>query len=112
MLTTVFIELREWYIHLFKKKILMVEKNKKIISNKLIILPLNLFYYFLIKDLLKNNKINTVYKLDGLIFYDDNTIHKIKINQIMLEFNLIDPNNKNYKKEFTNEINKYSKHIH
>lgn len=104
------VRLREWYIHLFKKKILMIEKNKKFISNKFIIYLLNLFYFF-VKNLLKINKINIIYELDGLIFYDDNSIREIKINQIMLEFNIINPEIENYKKDFTNEINKYSRSI-
>ena len=111
MLTRLLIDIREWYIHVFNKKILMVEKDKNFFSNKYIITPLNLFYFFLIKDLLKNNEINLVYELDGLIFYDNNRNHKIKINQIMLEFNIIDPKFPNDKKEFTETINKYSKYM-
>jgi hypothetical protein len=110
-MTILLIKLREWYIHIFKKKILIVEKNKKFISNKFIIFLLNLFYFFLIKNLLKINKINMIYELDGIIFYDDNNIHEIKINQIMIEFNIINPKIKNSIKDFTDKINKYSKAI-
>ena len=111
MLIELFIKLRELYIHIFKKKILMVEKNKNFITSKFIIVPLNLFYFFFINELLKKNKINVVYELDGLILYDDNIIHQIKINQIMLEFNIIDPKIQNNKINITDKINKYSKYI-
>jgi len=103
------IKLRNLYIKVFKKKIIMVEKDEKYVSNKLIIYPLKFFYYFLINDLLKGNNINIVYELDELIFYDNNQIHEIKINQIMLNFNIID--SKNNKQNFTEIINKYSKHM-
>lgn len=108
MLTKLLIDLREYYIHTFKKKILMIEKDKSIISNKLIIIPINFFYFFCIKDLLKYNEINSVYKLDGIIFYDNNIKHKITINQLILEFNVINLNEIN---NLTDNINKYSKHV-
>jgi len=105
------IKLRNLYIHLFKKKILMIEKDRKYVSNKLIIYPLRFFYYFLINDLLRYNNINIIYELDNLIFYDNNTINQLKINQIMLNFNIVDPKNTNNKKNFTEIINKYLKHV-
>jgi hypothetical protein len=111
MITITLIKLREWYIHIFKKKILLIEKDEEFISDKVIIIPLNLFYFFFIKDLLKINKINLVYKLDDLIFYDNNKDYKITINQIMIEFNIIDPQNLNNKIEFIQNINKYSKNM-
>jgi hypothetical protein len=111
MSTKLLINSREWFIHVFKKKILLVEKDNEIVKNKYIIIPLNLFYFFYIKDLLKYNNINMIYELDGLIFYDDNKIHTLTINQIMLNFNIIDPNNSNNIKEIIEQINKYSKQI-
>jgi hypothetical protein len=105
------INLRNLYIHLFKKKILIIEKDGKYVSNKLIIYPLRFFYYFLINDLLRYNNINIIYELDNLIFYDNNTINQLKINQIMLNFNIVDPKNTNNKKNFTEIINKYLKHV-
>ena len=111
MLSKILINLREAYIHTFKKKILLIEKDKKIVSHKLVIYPLNVFYYFLLNDLLKNNNINIIYELDDLIFYDNNKVHGITINKIMIEFNIIDPQNKNYRKNIISEINKYSKSI-
>jgi len=111
MLVRLLIDVREWYIHLFKKKILMVEKDKCFITNKIIITPLNLFYFFIIKDLLKYKDINLIYELDGLIFYDNNRIHQIIINQIMLEFNIIDPKFPDKITKLTETINKYSKYM-
>lgn len=111
MLARLLIDIREWYIHVFKKKILMVEKDKNFINNKAIITPLNLFYFFIIKDLLKYKDINLVYELDGLIFYDNNRIHKVIINQIMLEFNMIDPKIPNEITELTEKISKYSIYV-
>lgn len=108
MLTKLLIDLREYYIHTFKKKIILIEKDKLIITNKSIIIPINFFYFFCIKDLLKYNKINSVYKLDGIIFYDNNIKHKITINQLILEFNVINSNEIN---NLTDNINKYSKHV-
>ena len=109
MSSELFVKLREIYIHIFKKKILMVEKNKTFVSNKSIIIPLNLFYFCFIKDLLENHEINLVCELDGLIFYNNYKNNKITINLIMLEANIIDPRNPNKKNNFTETINKYSK---
>lgn len=104
------IKLRNAYIHIFKKKIIMIEKDGEYVSNKLIIYPIKFFYYFLINDLLKANNINIVYELEDLIFYDNNIIHEIKISQIMLNFNIIDYKNENNTKDFTEIINRYSKY--
>ena len=109
MSAKLFINIREWFIHIFKKKILLVEKDNEILKNKYIIIPLNLFYFFYIKDLLKYNNINIIYEIDGLIFYDNNKIHTLTINQIMLNFNIIDSNNNII--ELIEQINKYSKEI-
>lgn len=108
---SILVNFREWFIHIFKKKILLIEKKKQIIANKFVIIPINLFYFFFIKDLLKYNKINIIYELDGLIFYDNNMKYKITINKILMNFIILDPNDINYKKEITNDINKYSKGI-
>lgn len=111
MLIKSLIDLRELYIKTFKKKILMIEKNNQIISNKYIINLINLFYFFLIDDLLKINKINTIYKLDDIIFYNNNKINEIYFTQIMLNFDIIDPNNEEYNDNITEKIKKYSKNI-
>ena len=89
----------------------MVERDKNFVSNKLIIIPLNLFYYCFIQNLLENQKINLIYELDDLIFYNNYANNKININLIMIEANIIDPQNPDEKKEFTEIINKYSKNI-
>jgi len=109
MSAKLFINIREWFIHIFKKKIILVEKDNEILKNKYIIIPLNLFYFFYIKDLLKYNNINIIYEIDDLIFYDNNKIHTLTINQIMLNFNIIDSNNNII--EIIEQINKYSKEI-
>ena len=49
MISYLFINSRELYIHIFKKKILLIEKDEEFISDKVIIIPLNLFYFFLLK---------------------------------------------------------------
>lgn len=105
-----FIQLRELYIHIFKKNILIIEKDKQIITNKLIIIPLNLFYFFT-QNLLKYFNINVIYELDNLIFYENNKNHKMIINHIMLEFNIINSLLPYCKKNITNNINKYSKYM-
>jgi hypothetical protein len=111
MLIKSLIDLREIYIKIFKKKILMIEKNNQIISNKYVIYLINLFYFFLIDDLLKINKINTIYELDEIIFYNNNKINEIYFTQIMLDFDIIDPSNDNYNENITEKIKKYSKNI-
>lgn len=107
------INFRDFLINIFKKKIIVVEKNNIIIKNKFIIFFLNLFYFFFIKDLLKINKINTIYEIDDLKFYDENNINKLIINHIILNCVLVDPNNDNDNNniEITEKINKYSKQI-
>jgi hypothetical protein len=111
MITKFFIDFREWFIHVFKKKILLIEKDKEFVSNKLVIIPLNFFYFFLLKDMLKDKKINIIYKLDDIIFYDDNIKHNIFINKILLECYITDNKCENYKMEFLETINKYSKNV-
>jgi hypothetical protein len=108
MLGKLLIDIREWYIHIFKKKIIMIEKNKKCISNKFIIGIINFLYFSLVKDLLKYNEINIIYELDDLIFYDNNKTHTIRINQILLECNIFNPQDINDKKEITDKIKVYS----
>ena len=105
-----FINIREWFIHIFRKKILLIEKDKVFVSNKFVIIPLNFFYY-LLKDILKEKKINIVYKVDDIIFYDDNIKHDIFINKILLDFYITNNDDDNFKIDFLDTINKYSKNV-
>lgn len=112
------INLREWFVKTFNKKILLIEKDNQLITNKLIIFILNLLYFIIfIKYILNFFEINVVYELDGLIFYDDNKKHELTINQVILGFDIINTNNientdtNNIENNMLQKINKYSKKI-
>jgi hypothetical protein len=109
MTNILLINLREWFVKTFKKKILLIEIDNLLITNKLIIYLLNLIYsIFFVKYILKYFEINIVYELDGLIFYEDYKKHELTINQVMLGFTIINPNNEN---NIIDKISKYSKNV-
>ena len=113
------INCREWFINTFRKKILLIEKNKIIIDNKIVIFIINISYCGLIKYLLKYNQINIVYEVDELIFYEEYKINSIKINLILQNIILIDDTDNNkitqiyHNKEISilDKLNKYNKNV-
>ena len=93
---------REIIINVLYKKILLLERNNTFIDNRILIMLSNYFYHINLKHLLKINKINIIYKLDDIIFYDEHGSDcKITINSII--FNVSVDNI-----DFTNKIKQYS----
>jgi len=77
--------LRNLYISIFKKKILLIEKNNIVINNYKLLFLTN---YINLKYLLRVNKYNIIYELDNLIFYDEHKTNintKSKLNRIELK---------------------------
>jgi len=119
------IYLREKYINLFKKKILLLEKNNEIIDNKILLFFCNKLYYLNFKYIIKLLKINMIYEIDNLIFYDENkNFMNIYSSIVILDCKLIINNNLsannilNYDNEaeelffnITDNIKKYSFNI-
>jgi hypothetical protein len=105
------ITLREKFINLFQKKILLLEKNKQLIDNKIIIFFVNRFYNFGLNYIFKYNNINVVYKIDNLIFYDENKIKKLYVNGIIIDSTIYKENNKLTSIDFLNVLKKYSLNI-
>lgn len=110
LFTNFLINCREWFINTFKKKILLIEKNKKIIDNKIIIFIINISYCFLIKYIFKYNQINIVYEVDELIFYEEYKLNNIKINLILQNIILIDDTS-NKEISILDKLNKYNKNV-
>jgi hypothetical protein len=93
---------REELINIFFKKILLLEKNNLFIDSKILLTLSNYLYHINLKHLLKIYKINIIYKLDDIIFYDEhNSNYKITINSII--FNVLIDN-----VDFTDKIKQYS----
>jgi len=100
-----YILLREKYLNAVKKKILLLEKNNKIVDNKILILNINYLYHFNLKHLLKYTNYNIVYEIDNLIFYDENIKNKPMIGAIIMSVTLY--NNEDIT-DITDNIKKYS----
>jgi len=100
------IYLRDKYINIFKKKILLLEKDNEILDNNILLFFINKLYHWYLKHYIKLNKINIVYELDNLIFYDENKLHQ-NIHSFILILNCCFIYN-NEIVDITNNINRYS----
>ena len=89
----------------FFKKICIVERNKKIIKNGIIIFLFNLLYNLNFVYLLSYLNINILYKIDELYFYEEFKEKKtFSITPIFLTFKILKNNESN---ELTERIKKY-----
>lgn len=102
------ITLREIFINLFQKKILLLEKNKQLIDNKITIFAVNCFYNFGLNYVLKYNNINIIYKIDNLIFYDENKKKKLHVNGIIIDSTIHKETDYLKSIDFLNVIKTYS----
>ena len=92
------IQLRNYYISTFNKRILIFEKNKILVDNYYLLFFMNLVYPLGFKYILKNLNINYVYELDNLIFFEDNNkqlnigsiIIDVTVNNEYDNFNILD----------------------
>lgn len=92
---------RNKLVNIFCKRILFLEKNNQIINNKILITFSNYFYHFNLKHLLQIKKINIIYELDNIIFYDEHiSDYKLSINSVIFGATIDN-------KDFTNNIKKY-----
>lgn len=104
--------LRETFIALFQKKILILEKNKQLCDNKIILFIVNCLYNVGLIYILKYNNINIVYKIDNLIFYDENKKNKkLHVNGIITESTICKENNILIDIDFFSIIKKYPLNI-
>jgi hypothetical protein len=89
------VNIRNKYVNIFKKKIILYEKNNELLDNYYILFFSNLLYHFSFKHLLKIFMINYVYMVEDLIFYEDNKKNKRPlISSIILDVT-IKKNDKN-----------------
>jgi hypothetical protein len=77
--------LRNSYVSIFKKKVILFEKDNNIINNFHKRLLYNALYYLNFKNTLKSYKINYIYECDDLIFYENNKPKKYKIGSIITD---------------------------
>lgn len=85
-----YVFMRNTYINLFKKNILLLEKDNIILDNKYMLSLIDKLYMINLKYLLENEKINVVYKLDDLIFYDNyDKTDNLKVSSVILDVVLI-----------------------
>jgi len=98
--------LRNLYISIFKKKILLIEKNNIVINNYKLLFLTN---YINLKYLLRVNKYNIIYELDNLIFYDEHkTNNKLNITSIIILTTI----STNYiTNDITDKIKKYTMNV-
>jgi len=67
----------------FCRKILLVERDNELINDKVTIFFTNLLYNYRLNYLFRLNKINIVYEMDDLIFYNTKK-NSLKISPIIL----------------------------
>ena len=100
------IYLRDKYINIFKKKILLLEKDNEILDDKILLSFSNYLYHFNFKHFIRLYKINIVYELDNLIFYDENKSHQnVHSAGLIISFSLVYNNEIN---DIIDNIRKYS----
>jgi hypothetical protein len=98
--------LRDKYINILKKKILLLEKDTEILDDKILLFFSNRLYHWYLKHYIRSNKINIVYELDNLIFYDENKVHQNIHCPILILNCTFEYNNKTY--DITDNIKRYS----
>jgi len=94
------------------RNINLFEINNQVINNKFILFFVNLFFIFPVKYIFKYSKINYLYKIDSVYFYENYDQNINSIYPVILKFKLLDihdnkilnENNENNKK-ILNEIN-------
>jgi hypothetical protein len=68
----------------------LFEKNDTVINNKFILFFVNLFFNFPIKYIFKYSKINYLYKIDSVYFYENYNQQINSIYPVILNFKLLD----------------------
>ena len=78
------IKLRNKTIRVFGTKIILMHKNNEIINNKYIMYLSSFIFKINYQEILFINKINYLYKLDNIYFYEDYTNSNIIISPIII----------------------------
>jgi hypothetical protein len=104
-LNSCYIQLRNFYKNKLKK-IVLIEKNDKIINNNFIFLLIQFLSFFNLSNIINYFEFGYLYKIDDMYFYyKNNSIYK-KINlNIISNCNIY---NNMYKINFTENIKKYN----
>ena len=71
------------------RNINLVEKNNTVVNNKIVLFFINLFFNFPIKYIFKYSKINYLYKIDSLYFYENYNQVINSIFPVILTFKLV-----------------------
>jgi hypothetical protein len=82
---------RNTFMSIFRN-IDLFEKNDKVVNNKFILFFVNLFFNFPIKYIFKYSKINYLYKIDSVYFYENYSQLINSIYPVILNFKLLDIN--------------------
>jgi hypothetical protein len=82
------VDARDTFISIYKN-INILEKNDLYVNNKVLLLFVNLFFHFPIKYILKYSKINYLYKIDSLYFYENYSPISNNIYPMMLTFKIL-----------------------
>lgn len=82
------IYLRNVFMSTFRN-INLVEKNNTVVNNKIVLFFINLFFHFPIKYIFKYSKINYLYKIDSLYFYENYNQVINSIFPVILSFKLV-----------------------
>lgn len=76
---------RNAFMSIFRN-INLFEKNDQVVNNKFILFFVNLFFNFPIKYIFKYSKINYLYKIDSIYFYENYNQQINKIYPVILKF--------------------------
>jgi hypothetical protein len=104
------IKIRNKLVRVFSTKIILIEKNNQIISNNLLMLLSSLIYKINYQEILFIFKINYLYKIDNIYFYEDYTNNNI-ICPIILSAKITTYNEQtelDNKIDIINNISKYN----
>ncbi len=91
---------RNKFVRIFGIKIILIHKDGEIINNKLLMFLSSLIFKINYQEILFINKINYLYKLDNIYFYEDYTINTVKISPMIISATI----NINTNEIDTNEI--------
>jgi hypothetical protein len=72
------------------RNINLFEINNQVINNKFILFFVNLFFIFPVKYIFKYSKINYLYKIDSVYFYENYNQNINSIYPVILKFKLLD----------------------
>lgn len=80
---------RNAFMSIFRN-INLCEKNNQVVNNKFVLFFVNLFFNFPIKYIFRYSKINYLYKIDSVYFYENYNQNINSIYPVILNFKLLD----------------------